>query len=123
MDMNADRKFHGNARSSNDTVVARQGVIVAREYEGLPEADKFPGKPMWSDVSQQEKINYLLLDMQKSRMKVWFQKRLIDVYKTKGEDIGENSVSDSVSDSEYKKNEAELNQETKKRKQRGGKSK
>jgi hypothetical protein len=101
----------------------RQEAIVAEEYNGLPQADKFPDKQMWTDLSLEEKFTYLLLDMRESRLKVIHQEQLIDIYQNTGRDIGEDSFSDSVSDSEYKKNEAELNQETKKRKQRGGKSK
>ena len=56
MDMNADRQFGGSARSSTATILARQRTIVTREYENLSDANKLPEKPMWSDLSQQEKL-------------------------------------------------------------------
>ena len=117
MDFDAVRKVGGSARSSIDTVLRRQREIVTGEYNNLPQADKVPGKPMWSDLSQQEIIDYLLLDMQQSRMKVFYQKRMIGVYEAHNSASTAASVSDSDSESES----AELNKDSKKRKQAEGK--
>ena len=115
MDFDAVRKVGGSARSSIDTVLRRQMDIVQGEYNNLPQADKVSGKSMWSDLSQQEIIDYLLLDMRQSRSLVLHQKELIGVYEAHNSASTAASVSDSESES------AELNKDSKKRKQAEGK--
>ena len=92
MDMDSERQAAPFRRCMpHEDYAKRQEAIVAEEYNGLPQADKFPDKQMWTDFSLEEKFTYLLLDMRESRLKVLFQKQMIDIYKTTGEDIGEDS--------------------------------
>ena len=106
MNLNSERRFAPFRRCApDDQYATRQEAIVKEEYNRLPEAEKSPGKGMWSDLSQNEKFAYLLLDMRESRMKVHYLKQEVDAGRRCIDAIKRSRDPDPDSDSDADKGE------------------